>query len=1001
MKLKLFFHLNVFLINLCLHGFGTTDGFIPKTWYKLGFATGTAHDKQTNYALRYVTAEWFNSNRMPNSQWIIIDESRSKPPEAEDMFKSYYGKNGKKYVKRFNSAVDDIEEANADTDGKMPIKNDPAFHFDAEKFADANENVFKLKGMITKQIHEENYKEARVNLGRALHILQDFYSHSNWVELENKDILHNMGDKNYFFTTTSKKTCTDCEHHFPYVYYTCNNNIISNDKSMTSGYYSGQKDSNSNKVIKPAGKCSHGGPLDETRTQSATGGINKDSDSRLWSPHYYKHDDAVKLSIKASRHFINYIRGTVSDTKFGRLLCLVPVESLIYVMDTTSKMDPFLEAAKERTNVLIDSAIEDEKPTNYVIVPFNDPQYGPLFKTENPNQFKEWVSSLTAIGGGDLPEMCFSGIQIAAEAAYPSSSVFVFTDAPAKDFNLYNNVLITALTQNIKLYFILDDSSYKNSANEYQNYITISEQTGGQVYLTSNSTHDIYATSSVINTLMESYTVTILKENDFFIPAGSSRNISFNIDSFSTSCTIVLHGRPNLNYIDLMLHSPNSAANITLSSASLIKVALISSPINGSWILQLSSTGNSATLNIEIHSTSDNNVECKYYYSDQDSNHPGLQAMTGNPIVGFNYTVQCTSFNSNSFILTTLSLINSSNGNPIASFSLEKDNDTENEYKALVLIPLFPYYARIEGKEVVSDLKIVRIIPTVMMPSFILLSVEQINDSLHIQQGQYLQVELTINYLGFSSWLQLSAHSSTTFVQVYLSQTHVYLDQHSKFNLTITCFANTNATEGSTATIRLVAETQSGDKNYLQLLLYILYKIPDVIPPMCKILSDTYLTSCPGIGVSKCTSSMWSAAIEFSDEHSEIIYLVSKVYLLNNTLQYYPNLKVDADKIWNTNWNGSTSLPAQYYKATMTVACCVENSDFIPIDRAGLGATCTVGKPLATNLPDFSSTDNADLTASYTTGKFFQTSSSITISNSVACQSYLIATIVSLALRKF
>jgi hypothetical protein len=40
------------------------------------------------------------------------------------------------------------------------------------------------------------------------------------------------------------------------------------------------------------GKCSHGGPDDESRTSVARCGINKDSVSVKWSPHHYLHKQA-------------------------------------------------------------------------------------------------------------------------------------------------------------------------------------------------------------------------------------------------------------------------------------------------------------------------------------------------------------------------------------------------------------------------------------------------------------------------------------------------------------------------------------------------------------------------------------------------------------------------------------------------------------------------------------------------------------------------------------
>ena len=43
---------------------------------------------------------------------------------------------------------------------------------------------------------------------------------------------------------------------------------------------------------------------------------------------------------------------------------------------------------------------------------------------------------LYAHGGEDIPEKCMSGLMLAIEASRPGSTLYVITDAPAKDFRL-------------------------------------------------------------------------------------------------------------------------------------------------------------------------------------------------------------------------------------------------------------------------------------------------------------------------------------------------------------------------------------------------------------------------------------------------------------------------------------------------------------------------------------------------------------------------------------
>lgn len=39
-------------------------------------------------------------------------------------------------------------------------------------------------------------------------------------------------------------------------------------------------------------------------------------------------------------------------------------------------------------------------------------EVGPVYQTEDPNQFMHFMENLVALGGGDEPEMCLSAIQV-------------------------------------------------------------------------------------------------------------------------------------------------------------------------------------------------------------------------------------------------------------------------------------------------------------------------------------------------------------------------------------------------------------------------------------------------------------------------------------------------------------------------------------------------------------------------------------------------------------
>ena len=57
-------------------------------------------------------------------------------------------------------------------------------------------------------------------------------------------------------------------------------------------------------VGSPTGKCSHGGIDDDSRTEIAKCGINKESVLEKWSPHYHLHFTAYSAAVKATKHFL-------------------------------------------------------------------------------------------------------------------------------------------------------------------------------------------------------------------------------------------------------------------------------------------------------------------------------------------------------------------------------------------------------------------------------------------------------------------------------------------------------------------------------------------------------------------------------------------------------------------------------------------------------------------------------------------------------------------------
>ncbi|XP_072225695.1 uncharacterized protein, partial [Leuresthes tenuis] len=197
-------------------------------------------------------------------------------------------------------------------------------------------------------------------------------------------------------------TCRNCDGN------DCMNNILEDvlqQKILTSGYF-GIFSS-----VKPTGKCSHGDSFDATRKSEPTGGINKD---RLTSSHGHLHIEAANLAIAATSELLQDIRGAAGDRQFLQMMGINKGSStaLCFVVDTTGSMADEITAVKTVTSSIIDSKVgTEDEPSSYILVPFSDPDFGPLIRTTDPKVFKNYINSLTATGGGDFPEKILSGLQ--------------------------------------------------------------------------------------------------------------------------------------------------------------------------------------------------------------------------------------------------------------------------------------------------------------------------------------------------------------------------------------------------------------------------------------------------------------------------------------------------------------------------------------------------------------------------------------------------------------
>ena len=396
----------VLAVCLSLHA---SRAFVPNLAFKslLAAIGSTTHKDMTQSAILQVTAALLRDNPNPDP---AVDSTRKinalSTLSPARLIRAYYeARQQRERVRAYKDAIDDIGDANSKVDtgseGKVA-----AAHFDEEQFQLGQNRLNEIILMMIKDIQSCRFQSARILAGRMLHTLQDFYSHSNWVEMGRNNpysVLGKKGQKPGKVAPETMHTCSDCERNILYVAgsyispllnyvaqpkYICNDNIraeVNQRGFLTSGYYTRLDDDVRNlfRNEKPNGKCSHGGFLDATSDHSATGGINKDSTRSSWSPHYNYHQQAAAIATQASTDILQDIRSQVNDdTKFAAFLGLeleVIMLSISYVIDTTGSMReelPQIQRAIPQIRNDLDQYVQslgENVQVRFILVPFNDP----------------------------------------------------------------------------------------------------------------------------------------------------------------------------------------------------------------------------------------------------------------------------------------------------------------------------------------------------------------------------------------------------------------------------------------------------------------------------------------------------------------------------------------------------------------------------------------------------------------------------------------------------
>jgi hypothetical protein len=687
-----------------------------------------------------------------------------------------------KLSKPMKKAIEQIVDADADVDKDQ---NTSAKHFDGESFPEGQARVLGLLQDVQNALGNDNAQGARSALGQALHTIQDFYSHSNWVELGNGSPNPILGRPGGFLNRLAADvaTCQSCTPCF-----TCGNNLLTNQ--LTSGYYGGEDRAKPN-----PGKCSHGGPLDSS-TGGITGGINKDSTVCSISPHASLHGAAASVAREATKQFIRDIKSLVSPRRLKLLLGVGP--TLTISMDTTGSMGSIIDGVKQQAIQIVDNRLgTDEEPSKYVLAPFNDPGVGPVTVTEDAGVFKGAISALFASGGDDCPELAMSGMLQGLSASDEGGDLFMFTDASAKDSGLSGNVSSLATSKDIKVYPILFGSCSPIDPG----YIRIANDSGGQLFFISRS--EAGNITRLADFLVRSNAVNVLSVGDTL--AGSAKTYTAPVDSTMTKVTFSFGGTTSvvLRRPDGTTVQPTDAgvSAVFLSGGVIYSV---DAPSAGDWSATVNGFGD-----FSLAVTGESNLDLSSFRFVEPGGRPGHEGfypISGLPDAGATNTAAAVmdgDFDTAHFELrtkagTVLQALSLNRGAGVAAMTFYGD----------VTLPNNSFLVYVTGLDA-GGKPYQRTLPGIIKPQTVKIAVPPSQD---LRAGQATTYTFTVKNLGPAGSFVFSAADDKHFLGT-VSPTTFTLATNGTQDVTVQLLTPTDTTPGTSDTLTVTVRSTTTDAN--------------------------------------------------------------------------------------------------------------------------------------------------------------------------------------------
>lgn len=365
--------------------------------------------------------------------------------------------------------------------------------------------------------------------------------------------------------------------------------------------------------------------------------------------------------------------------------------TLAFVFDITGSMyDDLVQVIRGAARILNTLLERREKPIyNYVLIPFHDPDIGPVTVTTDPDIFHQQLKDLYVQGGGDCPEMSVGAVKLALEVSLPNSYIYVFTDARSKDYNLLEDVLKLMQKKESQVVFVMTGDCGDQTHPGFQAYERIALSSSGQVFHLKKS--DVDEVLNFVQVSLQARKVNLLAVDQ---DEGNHTEFNFEVDTNLREFTLSIAGdNPKVIIINPKGEIVNEYNGLNdLLNLNNVQIVNIKDPIPGQWLLKFNSDSRHS-----IRATGLSSLDFQHGYSREPT--ANMEETYHRPLKGApTYLLINATELLEPGLFTKVQLIDLK-GNILREASLEKLPGTSTLFTATFIPPDEYFYLKVLGRD--------------------------------------------------------------------------------------------------------------------------------------------------------------------------------------------------------------------------------------------------------------------------------------------------------------